>query len=56
MNSGAEVVGKNFAQTFESGVNEKSNVAGGKAGDLMDFLVTESLLEFEGDDFPLVVG
>src|SRR6478609_2100699 len=54
--SGAEVGGKDVAKALEAGVDEEADVAGGEAGDPLDFLIAETLLEFEDDDFALVGG
>lgn len=53
--SGAEVWREDFAEAFEAGVNEDSDVGGGEAGDFLDFCVAEALLELENDDVALVL-
>jgi len=37
-------------------VDEETDIGGGEAGDLVDFLVAETLLELEEDDFALILG
>jgi hypothetical protein len=51
-----EVVWEEVAEAFQTSMNEKTDVSRGQAGDFFDFLVAESLLEFQEDDFALVFG
>ena len=53
--SDPEVGGKDVSQAFQSSMDEESDVSRGEAGDLMDVLIAEALLEFECDDLALVV-
>ena len=42
--SGTDVVREDFAQALEAGVDEEADVAGGEAGDGLDFLIAEVLV------------
>ena len=45
-----------LAQGFDAGVDEEADVADAEGGDAADFLVAESVLKFEADDFLLIFG
>jgi hypothetical protein len=54
MVSSGPLGGHGRAQARHGGVNDEADIGHRKLGDAADFLVAETILEFEPDDFLLV--
>lgn len=53
---GSELLAKEFAELLDGDVHEEADVAGAEASDVCDLLVRAVVLEFEADNFPLIVA